>query len=116
MWDQRIGRPRCAVSKREDRCRRAFSRFGDDAAHALLDALRDAARRIIGRRRNLPGLDPPRLLVEQADVGEGAARIYANAPTRHAARPAMTVAPARMLEGWLLSLKAHGNAACTSTH
>src|SRR4029077_748356 len=40
--------------------------------------------RIPPRRRTLPGLDPPRLLVEQADVGEGAARINADAPSCHA--------------------------------
>jgi hypothetical protein len=67
--------------KSDDRRGRTVLRFGRDATHALLDALGDAARRIVGRRRHLPGLDPALLFVEQADVGECSAGIHADAPT-----------------------------------
>ena len=57
----------------------ARSSLGRHAPHALLDALGDAARRIVGRGGHLPDFDPA-LLVEQADVGEGPAGIDADAP------------------------------------
>jgi hypothetical protein len=84
MLDEGIGRHRGAVAEIDDRSGRMVAGLGRCAAHALLHALGNAARRIVRRRRNFPGLDPPRLLIEQADVGEGAARVYADAPSCHA--------------------------------
>jgi hypothetical protein len=84
MLDEGVGRHRGAVAEIDDRRRRMVLRLGHDAAHALLDALGDAARRVIRCRGNLPGLDPSCFLIEQADVGEGTARVYADAPSCHA--------------------------------
>ena len=82
MLDQRVGRNRGAVAEVDDRRGRAIVHLGRDAAHALLHALGDAARGIVGRRRHLPCLDTPGLFIEEADIGEGPAGIDTDTPPR----------------------------------
>ncbi len=68
MLDQRVGRHGGAVAEVSDRA------WPDaDLPDTLRHTLCDTERRIIRRGRHLPHLDPAGVLVEQADVGEGAA-------------------------------------------
>ena len=93
VLDQRIGGDRGAMAEIADRRCGLIARLRRDAAHAFIDALRDAARGIVGRRRNLPDLDAAFGLFEQADVGECPAGIHAHAPTSHVGSPCPVVVP-----------------------
>jgi len=72
------------VAEIADRRARLVARLRRDAAHAFVDALGNAARRIVGGGGDLPDLDTAVLFLEQTDVGEGPAGIHTHAPTRHA--------------------------------
>ena len=76
MLDQRIGGDGGAVAEVVDRGRRGLRRL----AEALDDAVGDGARRVVRRARHLPDADVTGGGVDEADVGERASRVDADAP------------------------------------
>src|SRR5260370_26309498 len=83
MLDERIGRNGGAMAEIGDTRGRRYVHVGGDAAHSLLDSIRNAARRIIGRGGYFPDLKPAFVLFKETDVRERPARVYPHTPARH---------------------------------
>ena len=81
VLNERIGGHRSPVAEVRD-----IARIHAEPGERFTESRRDRQRRISGARGNLPNSDATALLVEEADIGEGAAGIDANPPS-HIAVP-----------------------------
>ena len=83
MLDERIGRNGGAMAEIGDASGRRYVHVGGDAAHSLLDGIRNAARRIIGRGGYFPDFKSALVLFKETNVRERSARVYPHTPARH---------------------------------